>query len=262
MLSYQHIYHAGNLADVHKHAMLARVLGYLARKDKPLSYIETHAGRGLYRLDAPEAAKTGEAAAGIGRAEALFPADHPYRRILQEVRARHGATAYPGSPLVAALSLRPGDRMRLAELHPQEFAALEAAMRPFGADVRREDGLAFALAATPPEPRRGLMLVDPSYEVKADYIAMPALLRKVHAKWNVGVLMLWYPLLASSAQAGMAAALDAAGLPKTLRHEVRFPPAREGHGMVGSGLFLVNAPFGTGDETAALDRIFAALAAG
>ena len=138
MLSYQHIYHAGNLADVHKHAMLASLLAYLARKDKPLSYIETHAGRGLYRLDAPEAMKTGEAAAGIGRAAALFPADHPYRRILAAVRDRYGRAAYPGSPLVAALSLRSGDRMHLAELHPQEFAALGATMRPFAADVRRD----------------------------------------------------------------------------------------------------------------------------
>jgi 23S rRNA (adenine2030-N6)-methyltransferase len=260
MLSYQHIYHAGNLADVHKHAMLSWVLAYLTRKPKPLSYFETHAGRGLYRLDAPEAARTGEAVAGIGRAEALVPAGHPYRRILAEVRARHGRAAYPGSPLVAALSLRPGDRMRLAELHPQEYAALEGTMRPFGADLRREDGPSFALAATPPEPRRGLMLIDPSYEVKADYRAMPGLLAKVHAKWNVGVLMLWYPVLANGAQAAMVTALDALALPGSLRHEVRFPPAREGHGMIGSGLYLVNAPFGTAGEAARLDRVFAALA--
>lgn len=259
MLSYQHIYHAGNLADVHKHAMLAWLLAYLTRKDKPLCYIETHAGRGLYRLDSPEAVKTGEAAAGIGRAATLFPADHPYPGILAEVRDRYGRAAYPGSPLVAALSLRHGDRMRLAELHPQEHAALEAAMRPYGADVRREDGLVFALAATPPEPRRGLMLIDPSYEVKADYTAMPALLAKVHAKWNVGVLMLWYPVLASGAQAGMAAALDALELPKAIRHELRFPPARKGHGMIGSGIYIANAPFGTVEESLRLDTILAAV---
>ncbi len=261
MLSYQHIYHAGSLADVHKHAMLASVLAYLTQKDKPLSYLETHAGRGLYQLDAPEAARTGEAAAGIGRAEALVPAGHPYRRILAEVRARHGPMAYPGSPLVAALSLRPGDRMRLAELHPQEYAALAETMRPFGADLRREDGPSLALAATPPEPRRGLMLIDPSYEVKGDYRAMPALIGRVHAKWNVGVLILWYPVLANGAQAAMVATLDALALPGPLRHEVRFPPAREGHGLIGSGLFLVNAPFGTAGEAARLDGVFAALSA-
>lgn len=247
MLSYQHIYHAGNLADVHKHALLAVMLDYLTRKDKPLSYLETHAGRGLYALDAAEAVKTGEAAAGIGRAEALFPPDHPYRRALDRIRDGHGAAAYPGSPLVAALSLRPGDRMQLAELHPREFAALEATMAPYGALCRQEDGLGFAVARTPPDPRRGLMLIDPSYEVKADYAALPPLVAKLHAKWNVGVLSLWYPILKSGAHAPMLAALEASGLPKALRHEVNFPPAREGHGMVGSGMFVVNAPFGTED---------------
>jgi 23S rRNA (adenine2030-N6)-methyltransferase len=119
---------------------------YLTAKDKPLTYIETHAGRGLYRLDAAEARKTGEAALGIGRLEAAFPEDHPYRRRLSEVRGWYGADAYPGSPLIAALSLRDGDRMHLAELHPQEHAALREAMAPFGAHVRKEDGLAMALA--------------------------------------------------------------------------------------------------------------------
>ncbi|MCB2115392.1 MAG: 23S rRNA (adenine(2030)-N(6))-methyltransferase RlmJ [Rhodobacteraceae bacterium] len=257
MLSYQHIYHAGNLADVHKHAALAWALDYLARKDKPLSYLETHAGRGLYRLDAPESVKTGEAAAGIGRLTGAFPADHPYARNLAEVHRLHGASAYPGSPLVAALSLRPGDRMRLAELHPREFAALEAAMAPFGADCRHQDGLAFALAATPPDPRRGLMLIDPSYEVKSDYAALPRLISQIHAKWNVGVLMLWYPVLANGAATPMARALDSLALPKALRHEVRFPPARDGHCMVGSGLYIVNAPFGTEGALAGIASLMA-----
>lgn len=259
MLSYQHIYHAGNLADVHKHALLAAILGYLAQKQKPLSYLETHAGRGLYALDAAEARKTGEAAAGIGRAEALLASDHPYRRVLAEVRARHGAAAYPGSPLVAALSLRPGDRIQLADLHPQEFAALTATMAPYGADCRQEDGFRFALARTPPDPRRGLMLIDPSYEVKADYAALPALVAKVHAKWNVGVILLWYPILASGAHRPMLAELEAMPLARALRHELRFAPARDGHGMTGSGLFIVNAPFGTAEEASRLSAMFAAL---
>src|SRR5690606_38671871 len=95
MLSYQHIYHAGNPADVHKHALLVWMLDYLARKDKPLSYIETHAGRALYRLDAAEALRTGEAAQGVERMADWFAPGHPYRRRLVEVRARYGAAAYP-----------------------------------------------------------------------------------------------------------------------------------------------------------------------
>jgi len=118
MLSYQHAYHAANLADVHKHALLAWVLDYLTRKDKPLSYIETHAGRGLYDLEGEAARKTGEAAQGFDRVAGWFGPDHPYAVQVARTRALHGVRAYPGSPLIAAQALRPGDRMHLAELHP------------------------------------------------------------------------------------------------------------------------------------------------
>ncbi len=257
MLSYQHAYHAGNMADVHKHALLAWVLDYLTRKDKPLGYIETHAGRGLYRLSSTEAQKTGEAAQGIARLEGRFAPDHPYRLRLEEVRALHGADAYPGSPLLAALSLREGDRLHLAELHPQEHAALAALMAGWGADVRREDGFAMALALAPPQPRRGLMLIDPPYELPGDYARVPKVMAQVARRWNVGILMLWYPILREAAHGPMLAALDAA-FPGALRHELRFPPAREGHRMVGSGLFTVNPPWGMAEEAARIEALFAA----
>lgn len=258
MLSYQHGYHAGNLADVHKHATLAWALAGMAAKDKPLSYIETHAGRGLYDLRAPEALKTGEAAAGIARAERWFAADDPYARALRETRRLHGPRAYPGSPLVAALTLRPRDRLTLAELHPREWEALERNLAPLGARVERGDGLAMAMAMAPPTPRRGLLLVDPSWEVKSDYEAVPDLLAGLARKWPVGVLLLWYPLLASARHAAMLGRLESL-FPGALRHEVRFPPVREGHGMEGSGLFAVNPPWRLGDRTAWLSERFAAL---
>lgn len=262
MLSYQHGYHAGNMGDVHKHALVAWMLDYLTRKDKPLSYIETHAGRGLYRLDAVEALKTGEAARGIALAERLrwFSDAHPYRRRLAEVRALHGEAAYPGSPLLAALSLRAGDRMHLAELHPQEFAALEQAMTGYGAACHQRDGLEMAGAVCPPEPKRGVMLIDPAYEVKSDYEVLPAFLRRIHRKWPVGILVLWYPILLSGAHQAMAARL-AEMLPQGFAQEVRFPPAREGHRMVGSGVFVVNPPFGLADEARRLGERFATLTA-
>lgn len=261
MLSYQHAYHAGNLADVHKHALLAVMLDYLARKDKPLSYIETHAGRGLYDLDSDAAAKTGEAAQGIDLAERLkwFAPNHPYARALAAVRQTHGARAYPGSPLVAAGFLRPDDRAMVAELHPQEYAALAEALLPTQIHCRQTDGLALAMGVTPPEPRRGLMLIDPSYEVKSDYMALPKLIGDIHRKWNVGILALWYPILTDNRHREMLATLEAMTLPKALRHEVRFPPARPGHGMVGSGMFIVNTPFGLEDEAKRLSALFARL---
>jgi 23S rRNA (adenine2030-N6)-methyltransferase len=260
MLSYQHAYHAGNLADVHKHAALAWALGYLVQKDKPLSYLETHAGRGLYRLDGPEAAKTGEAAAGIAVAEARgwFDAAHPYARALAGVRAAAGPAAYPGSPLIAATLLRPGDRIELAELHPAERAGLAAALgRRASLGIHARDGLAMARALCPPLPRRGLVLIDPSYEVKADYAALPAQVAALHRRWPVGVVMLWYPLLAGDPHGGMLAALER--LPGALRHEVRFPPARPGHRMTGSGLFVLNAPWGLAEELGRLSALYAEL---
>lgn len=258
MLSYQHIYHAGNLADVHKHALLCAMLEYMVQKDKPLTYIETHAGRGLYDLEADEALKTGEAAQGIARLGAVFPDDHPYCRRLSEVRARYGGAAYPGSPMLAALSLRDGDKMHLAELHPREHAALERSLAPWGAHVRAIDGFALAMAVCPPAPRRGLMLIDPSYEVKDDYDAIPRHMAAIHRKWNVGILVLWYPILTSGAHRAMLSALQAQ-FPEGFRHEVGFPPARDGHRMVGSGLFVVNPPFPLADEARMVGKVFASM---
>ena len=254
MLSYQHIYHAGNLADVQKHALLAWMLAYLTQKDKPLSYIETHAGRGLYDLGSDEAFKTGEAAAGIERVEARFPADHPYLHRLAETRAQWGAAAYPGSPLVAALSLRATDRLHLAELHPQEFRALKENLALWEPHVEQRDGFEFALSITPPTPRRGLMLVDPSYEVKDDYDRIPAFLRDVARKWNVGVLVLWYPVLTSGAHGPMVGALKSI-FPDGFSTELAFPPARDGHRMVGTGLFVVNPPYGIAEAAAVVAQV-------
>ncbi len=258
MLSYQHIYHAGNLADVQKHALLAVVLEYLTRKDKPLTYLETHSGRGLYKLDAIEAVRTGEAEAGIGRVRQAdwFEAEHPLERAIRAVQRRHGATAYPGSPLIAANLLRPQDILHLAELHPQEHGALDLALSSYGAKVYRQDGYELAQSLLPPTPRRGVMLIDPSYEVKSEYDRLPGIIAKLHRKWNVGVIALWYPILTDNRHSAMVAALKAQNLPKMLCHEVRFGPVRDGHRMVGSGMFLINTPYGLEDETTRLTGLF------
>jgi 23S rRNA (adenine2030-N6)-methyltransferase len=214
---------------------------------------------GLYDLSAPEALKTGEAAAGIARAESWFPRDDPYARVLHETRRLHGPRAYPGSPLVAALSLRPQDRLTLAELHPREGEALERNLAPFGPRIERRDGAAMILSHSPPDPRRGLLLIDPSWEVKSDYETIPDLLEKVARRWNVGILMLWYPLLPDARHAPMLRRLGAS-FPDALRHEVRFPPVRPGHGMEGSGLFTVNPPWRMEERAAWLSDRFATLA--
>ncbi|SMG12279.1 23S rRNA (adenine(2030)-N(6))-methyltransferase RlmJ [Paracoccus sp. J56] len=255
MLSYQHAYHAGNLADLHKHALLAAMLSYLTVKPKPLSYLETHAGRGLYDLTSPEAEKTGEAAAGITRAlaEDWLPADHPLRQALDAVRARHGATAYPGSPLIARHFLRPDDIAHLAELHPAEHEAL-AEVAGF-ARLHQQDGFQMAQAVCPPMPRRGMLLIDPSYEVKADYDAIPRHISRLVRKWNVGVIALWYPILTDQRHVPMIEALRG-GHADALISEVSFPPARPGHGMIGSGMAVVNPPYGLDEEAARIESLF------
>ncbi|ETX30043.1 23S rRNA (adenine(2030)-N(6))-methyltransferase RlmJ [Roseivivax isoporae] len=259
MLSYQHAYHAGNLADVHKHALLSEMLDYLTRKEKPLTYIETHAGRGLYDLSGAASRKTGEAQQGIARALGWFPQDHPYTRVLAQIRARHGRDAYPGSPLIAQALLRPTDRLHLAELHPAEHAALAEAVSGRNVSLQKADGLALALSLAPPEPRRGLLLCDPSWERPADYDEVPKALKRIAKSWNVGILALWYPILSDPRHGTMMADLEAA-FPDALRHEVRFPPVREGHRMVGSGMFVTRPPYGLDAAARRLGQAFAGAA--
>jgi 23S rRNA (adenine2030-N6)-methyltransferase len=242
MLSYQHGYHAGGPADVHKHLVLAGLLRLLTRKARGISYLESHAGRGLYDLGSAEAAKTGEAARGIAR---LASVDHPFWHAVHAVRAVHGAQAYPGSPLLAHTLLREQDRLTLAELHPAEHGALTGAMPGAGpaVAVHRRDGAEMLRALCPPTPRRGLALIDPSYEVKTEYVETAALALDVLRRWPQGVVSIWYPLLPDNRHEALTAAVAAGGPAGLVRDEVRFaePPDR---GMTGSGLLVLNAPYG------------------
>lgn len=231
MLSYQHGYHAGGPADVHKHRALAGVLSLLTAKARPITYMETHAGRGLYDLTDAMATKTGEWKAGIGKA---VRDDHPYWTALDRVRAHFGPDSYPGSPLIAQALLRDTDRCVLMELHPAEHAALAQAI---DAEVHRRDGFEGVLALSPPTPRRGLVLIDPSYEVKTEYLATVDFAKSLLAKWPEAIVMIWYPILPDARHRPMVEALGG------VIHETRFPQ-HKGRGMEGSGLVILNAPYG------------------
>lgn len=248
MLSYQHAYHAGGPADLHKHIVLAELLALLTRKPRGISYVETHAGRGLYDLAAPEAAKTGEAAQGIARLSP-DPAT-PFGLALAAARLAAGPAAYPGSPLVARALLRPQDRLTLIELHPAEHAALAAAFAGPGVAIHRRDGFERALALAPPRPRRGLVLVDPSYEVKSEYAATAGFVRRLLAKWPEATVLVWYPLLPAARHRDLIDGLSP--LPVAI-DEVGFDP-RPARGMTGSGLALVNGPHGAEAAFAAARR--------
>ena len=244
MLSYQHAYHAGCLADVHKHAAHVALLQALVRKEPRLTYIETHSGRGLYRLNSAEAEKTGEAKAGIIRLirEKALPKDLPFTRLLQKVRERHGHHAYPGSPLIARMLLRPEDRMHLFELHPAENAALQRTLKGRNLRIHKEDGYRGALRLCPPSPRTGLVMVDPSFEVKAEYLQSAEFVHKLLCKWPEAVVLLWYPMLKANNHAVLVEAMDTAALPGYWHQQVRFCKPEEVRGMYGSGLFAVNLP--------------------
>ncbi|QDL91402.1 23S rRNA (adenine(2030)-N(6))-methyltransferase RlmJ [Paroceanicella profunda] len=237
MLSYQHAYHAGGPADLHKHMALAGLLERLCRKPRPISVFETHAGRGLYDLDAPESARTGEAAEGIDLIPPPAP-DTPFGRALAATRAAHGPRAYPGSPLIARSLLRAHDPLTLFELHPTEHAALSRAMTGENTVIRKRDGFAGLLSIAPPKPRQGLVLVDPSYEVKDEYAATARFVRALLGQWSEAVVMVWYPLLPARRHEALIEGLSR--LP-VLRDEVGFT-LKDGKGMTGSGLLILNAP--------------------
>ena len=236
MLSYQHAYHAGGPADLHKHLVLAELLTHLTRKARGISYLETHAGRGLYDLSAPEALKTGEAAEGV---EAITLPDCPLKTALGTVRKSFGDTAYPGSPLIAQTLLRSQDRLHLMELHPAEYGALRKALRNDTTAVHKRDGYEGVLSLSPPKPRKGLVLVDPSYEIKTEYEQVADFTHKLMAKWPEATVMIWYPILPATRHEALINGLKL----KFLRHEVSFD-LKDGEGMTGSGLVLVNAPYG------------------
>ena len=234
MLSYQHAYHAGNPADVQKHDALARLIAALTVKPRPITYMETHAGRGLYDLTSPEAQKTGEAAHGVLKIKPTGP----YAEALARVRAKHGPNAYPGSPLIAAELLREDDQMHMMELHPAENAALRRVLDR--ASIHKRDGFEGVLAISPPTPRKGLVLIDPSYEVKSDYAAVPAFVTKLLSRWAEATILIWYPILP---EARHKVLLDGLAAHEPQIWEVPVDLGKD-KGMTGSGMVGINLPWG------------------
>ena len=245
MLSYQHNYHAGSCADVHKHTALAIILAKLITKDKPLCYLETHAGRGIYDLSSTAAHKTQEAKHGIlpllATETVLAP---PYLQAIRLTQSTYGKDCYPGSPLIAKTLLRKKDEMHLMELHPQEYKILKQHMSSANIHIHHRDGYEGVLALSPPKIRRGLVLMDPSYEVKSEYAKAADFVLALHRKWPAAVLLLWYPLLQEGYHLSLRRSLEQANLPKFWKQEVMFTEARS-RAIEGSGLLCVNLPFST-----------------
>lgn len=249
MLSYLHAFHAGNFADVQKHGALTLVLSMLHAKPSAIACFDTHAGSAVYDLRSDRARKTAEADAGVQK---LWQARHalvdgdwgPMLETLADMNAGQDALAvYPGSPAWFQRFLRMGDDLTLFELHPAEGEELAGWSGASAARVLRQDGLTGLLRQLPPKQPRLLALIDPSYEIKSDYVDVARTLEKAWQKCRHGIYLVWYPILTSGLQSQLKAAVRASALRKVLCSEVhlRAPPER---GMTGSGLLVVNPPWG------------------
>lgn len=267
MLSYRHAFHAGNHADVLKHTVLIAVLRYMTQKPVPLYVVDTHAGAGLYRLDGEYTAKSGEAEDGIFKfmrsaaEQALVPALQDYVEMIARFNPRERLQIYPGSPLIAQALLRQDvrDKLRLFEIHPTDFTALRGhvAQLQAGRQVQldMQDGFEQLKAYLPPPARRGLVLIDPSYEIKSDYVKVERTVQDALTRFAEGVYCVWYPVIprpeANELPRRLKTLANKAGksyLHATLSigrdeedHVPGEPAARPG--LTASGMFVINPPY-------------------
>ena len=252
MLAYRHAFHAGNHADVLKHIVLAEVLAYMNEKDKGWRYVDTHAGAGGYSLASGYATKHREFEQGVARLaqhHGALPA--PAARYLELVRRFNGGerlAQYPGSPAIAQMLRRPQDQLRLYERHPTEYKILASYLgHESGAEVHLGDGYDALKAALPPPTRRGVVLIDPPYELKTDYTRALGALREALARFAEGVVIVWLPQLQLIEAARLPQRLKAAadGAAKKGWLHARLTVARgdeRGFGLLGSSVFVANPP--------------------
>lgn len=249
MFSYRHAFHAGNHADMLKHFILALVLDYFNRKDKPYWYIDTHSGAGLYDLRGAEAQKVGEYKQGIALLQQA--ADLP--QALQDFLARLNtilpeAESYCGSPWLAQALTRADDKLRLFELHPADFAHLENNMRQAKLGRRgiisKSDGYQGLTAQLPPPSRRAVVLIDPPYEEKQDYRRVADTLKDALKRFASGCYLVWYPCLSREESQALPEQLKKLSPDNYLHTELHVrAPSTDGFGMHGSGMFVINPPY-------------------
>lgn len=254
-MNYRHSFHAGNFADVAKHLALVSAVAHLKKKGKGFVVIDTHGGRGLYDLSSREAKRTGEHESGIAKMGEGAGVLGEYLSLARAVPDR-----YPGSPLLAMKMLRPQDRLVAIEKHPEEYAALHHALRPYErARVVEGDGYKELLALLPPPERRGLVLIDPPYEDDKEFARAAQTLIAAHRRFATGVYMLWFPVKSEAAADAFCGEIANHGIEKLLRIDIAIkpPPAKPGRGepMAAAGLLIVNPPFGLDDDMRAAAQV-------
>lgn len=260
MLSYRHAFHAGNHADVLKHLTLVLLLRHLNQKDKPWWFIDTHAGAGLYPLDSTFARKNAEFNSGIGQLWPAAPSDLPpalvdYLSLVRQANGNGALKVYPGSPWFAHALARPDDRLRLFELHGSDYRLLvkQFTSASHQVQIREQDGFDALKSLLPPPSRRGLILIDPPYENKADYQQVITTLTDAFRRFAHGIYAVWYPLLQRREAHELAQRLRRKSPGTWLDVRLAWQtPARGGFGMHGCGLFIANPPWTLHEQLAAV----------
>jgi 23S rRNA (adenine2030-N6)-methyltransferase len=251
MLAYRHAFHAGNHADMLKHLVLLRVLRHMNVKEKGWRYVDTHAGAGGYALHGDMARKHGEHEQGIGRLWGRDDLPAPLADLVACVRAFNAGgelAQYPGSPALAQMLQRPQDQLRLFELHPTDHKILAAWLGAApGVEVRMSDGFAALKSQLPPPTRRGVVLIDPPYELEADYAHALGALREALARHAEGTVIVWLPQLQLLQATQLPQRLKAAALAGARKGwlHARLTVARadaRGYGLLGSSVFVANPP--------------------
>lgn len=247
MLSYRHAFHAGNFADVLKHALLQHTLSYMTQKEKPLRIIDTHAGAGAYKFSSSQPIKNREYDNGIGKLwgrDDLPPILQDYINVVKAFNDGDHLQYYPGSPLFMQTALRPKDNLFLHELHSTDWRLLSDVI---GDDkqvkILDADGLAGMQALLPPPDRRGLIFIDPSYELKNDYQQVVRQVVSAHKKFATGTYVIWYPVVLRQRIDDMQKAFIKSGIKNIQLFELGIAPDSPEYGMNSSGLFVINAPW-------------------
>jgi len=263
MLSYRHGFHAGNFADVHKHIVLIMLLEHLRLKQTPFCFIDTHAGAGSYDLRSAFAQKHREFESGYQRVAAHAGAPVPVQHYL-DLTAGAGVPEsgrpgellqYPGSPRLAQALLRPVDRMILVELHNTEAPLLRELFREDRrVAIHHRDGYEALPGMVPPRERRGLVLLDPAYELRDEFIRTTEALLAAWHKWPTGIYLVWYPLHRNQPVGAFQRKLVQGGLRKALLNELHVGNSDAPNRLAGSGLLIVNPPWQFEAKLATLSR--------
>lgn len=247
MLSYRHSFHAGNHADVLKHIVQSLILNSLQQKEKPFVYHDTHSGVGRYDLTHEWSEKTGEYKQGIARVwqQNNIPAElDSYLDAIRQLNQGETLRYYPGSPRVARAHLREQDRMVLTELHPSDYPLLEQEFdRDRQVSIYKEDGFARLKASLPPQERRGLVLIDPPYELAKEYRDVVRAIAQSYKRWATGIYAIWYPVVNRCDIDDMLEGLQGLEIRKILQIELGVAPDTNERGMTASGMIVINPPW-------------------